>query len=323
MPLLLFVVALVIASLPLSLYANGTEDSPRCNGHEELCGRPFNQVVFAATHNSMSNSDDGWVWPFQDHGIRRQLDDGIRMLLIDTHPWESAADLQRVRQGVPAANRAQFDAAVAKDTPRPGDYLCHMICALGNEPLSTGLGDVRGFLESNPNEVMGIFFQDAVSASETAAQFDAAGLTKYVYTHPDGAPWPTLGEMIRDGQRLFVMAEVSGPPPGWYHQGWKVAQDTSFAVNDASKFDCALNRGAAQNPLFLLNNWVARPVPTREDAAQVNSYSFLLHRARACWHERGQRPNFIAVNFYDIGDVFQVVDALNRVRDNTLVGYAP
>src|SRR5687768_7981316 len=30
----------------------------RCNGHAALCDRRFDEVVFPATHNSMSNADD-------------------------------------------------------------------------------------------------------------------------------------------------------------------------------------------------------------------------------------------------------------------------
>lgn len=270
----------------------------------------------------MSNADDGWVWPFQDHGIRRQLDDGIRVLLIDTHSWETEADVAAARKRVAPANLPAFDAAVKNDAPRPGAYLCHGLCALGNEPLTTGLGDIRGFLQSHPNEVVGIFFQDAIPASTTAAAFDQAGLTPYVYTHPAGTPWPTLGAMIRSGHRLFVLAEVGGAPPAWYEHGWSVAQDTSYAVTDITKFNCALNRGKADNPFFLLNNWIARGVPSRTEAAQVNSFGFLFRRARECTRERGQMPNFVAVNFYDVGDVFRVVDVLNRVRSVPLPGYA-
>jgi hypothetical protein len=314
-------IVLGVALLPASLYASGTDNSPICNGHAELCGRRLNEVAFAATHNSMSNSDAGWLWPFQAHGIRRQLNDGIRMLLVDTHTWEDAAQVAEVRSRVPKANLAPFDAAVANDAPRSGAFLCHVICALGNQPLGTALRDIQGFLATHPDEVMGIFFQDGVPASVTAAAFDDAGLTRYVYTHPAGAAWPTLGEMIRSGKRLFVLAEVGGAPPDWYEQGWTVAQDTSFNVTDPSKFDCALNRGKASNPFLLLNHWVARAVPSRDDAASVNAFGFLMKRARLCWAERGQIPNFIAVNFYDVGDVFRVVDALNRVHTAPRSGY--
>jgi hypothetical protein len=48
----------------------------------------------------------------------------------------------------------------------------------------------------------------------------------------------------------------------------------------------------------------------------VNDFQFLLDRAQECAEERGQIPNFVAVNFYLIGDVVDVVDELNGVRDS-------
>lgn len=34
-----------------------------CNGHAALCDRRLDQVAFAATHNAMSNAEDGWLAP--------------------------------------------------------------------------------------------------------------------------------------------------------------------------------------------------------------------------------------------------------------------
>jgi len=43
----------------------------------------------------------------------------------------------------------------------------------------------------------------------------------------------------------------------------------------------------------------------------VNAYAPLLARARACQRVRGQRVNLLAVDFYEEGDLFKVVDTLN------------
>ena len=55
--------------------------------------------------------------------------------------------------------------------------------------------------------------------------------------------------------------------------------------------------------------------PLPSDAAVLNAYDFLLGRARQCEAERGRFQNLIAVNFYEVGDVFRVVDALNGLDD--------
>ena len=55
-----------------------------CNGHRELCTRPYDEVAFPATHNSMTAADENWYLPEQPTGIVGQLDDGIRVFLIDS-----------------------------------------------------------------------------------------------------------------------------------------------------------------------------------------------------------------------------------------------
>ncbi len=57
-----------------------------CNGYAKLCDRPLDDVSFPAAHNAMSAAElPGWYAPNQRTGIQRQLDDGVRAFLIDTH----------------------------------------------------------------------------------------------------------------------------------------------------------------------------------------------------------------------------------------------
>ena len=56
-----------------------------CNGHAALCGRRFDQVALAATHNAHAVEADGFLKiamnqtrPFAD-----QLTDGVRGFLLD------------------------------------------------------------------------------------------------------------------------------------------------------------------------------------------------------------------------------------------------
>ena len=43
----------------------------------------------------------------------------------------------------------------------------------------------------------------------------------------------------------------------------------------------------------------------------MNAADVLGPRVQQCQAERGQIPNFVAVNYYNLGDVFGVVDRLN------------
>ncbi|MCP4869190.1 MAG: hypothetical protein GY898_10785 [Proteobacteria bacterium] len=230
----------------------------------------------------MSNADEGWIAPNQQFGLTRQLDDGVRGMMLDTHDY----------LGVP--------------------YLCHVNCLLGSLPLVEGLGEIVAFLEANPNEVLAIIFQDGISPETTETAFVDAGLIDFVYTH-DGGPWPTLGTMIDAGERLVVGAEASAPPPAWYHHAWDLWFDTPYSFDSVDAFSCELNRGAADNPLFLVNHWVSNPLSTEGNAEEANAYDVLLGRAETCAAEQDHLPNLLAVDHYAVGDLFAVAAVLNGV----------
>ena len=253
----------------------------RCNGYEALCDRRFDEVVFPTTHNAMSNSDDGWSGPNQVHGMMRQLQDGIRGMLFDTYSYQGST------------------------------YLCHRSCLLGNKLLVEGLREIVSFLQKNPFEVLAFVIEDHISVADTEAAFAASGLIEWVYAHDPNVPWPTLRTMIQSGRRVVVGAENAGPPPAWYHRFYDLAWDTPYTFRTASEFSCRQNRGTRTNALFLLNHWIENPLPDENLSRTANAHDLLLSRARQCQTESGKLPNFIAVNHYSVGDLFDVTRELN------------
>ncbi|NUN14070.1 MAG: hypothetical protein HUU55_10600 [Myxococcales bacterium] len=274
--------------IPDELHEDVVGDTPvdtirLCNGSESLCDTQFNEVVFAATHNAMSNETDGWLAPNQNFPMKQQLEDGIRAMLIDTYFWN---DLE---------------------------VLCHGICEIGSRPLADAFAELVLFLEENPNEVVALLIEDHLDVDKTAAVFNETGLTNLVYTHTPNTPWPTLGEMIDAGTRVVVTAENQGPPPTWYHHMWDLVFDTPYSFKSVDEFSCELNRGDAENDLFLLNHWLSTPLPTQDGAKQVNQYDVLYTRAVQCMQTYGRKPNFVAVDFYSDGNLFDVVRDLNQL----------
>lgn len=88
--------------------------------------------------------------------------------------------------------------------------MCHTSCfELNAGPLSQYLAPVKAFLDGNPDEVVSLLLTngDAISVTDFAGVFEAAGLKEYVFT-PSGTlaldQWPTLQTMIDDGTRLVV-----------------------------------------------------------------------------------------------------------------------
>lgn len=259
-----------------------------CNGHAELCDRRYDQVVFPATHNSHSAREYGYsLNANQISGFTKQLEDGIRCMLIDVYPGSGEG----------------------------GTVFCHGICSLGETPHLSGLAEIKTFLDAHPNEVLTLIYEDHVDASVIVADLGVAGLADLAFTHVAGSAWPTLGDMIDAGTRLVVTAENGGPPPAWFHHVWDVAFDTPYTFHDQSEFSCKLNRGSATNDLFLLNHWLSTTppleLPTEDGAKLVNQKDVLGARAAQCGKEAGHYTNFVAVDFYEDGDLFEVVDQLN------------
>jgi hypothetical protein len=307
-------------------------DDETCNGYAALCNRAYDDVAFPATHNSMSAADEGWFFAEQPDGIVAQLDHGIRTLLIDS--WygqrtqrrgiiantddSRAAALEEAATsfGKPAVESALRVRDALNLTPRgPVEpYLCHALCELGATKWLPVMKQVRDWMAGHPREVVTFIVQDTVTPADTAEVFRQAGLLPYVYTPAAGdRAWPTLGQMIESGQRLVVMMEEhgGGTTYPWLLPAFQVTQDTPYLFRRATQFNCDPNRGPSDAPLFLLNHWITDKRREVSNAAEVNARDVLLPRAEECQAERGLLPNFIAVDFYDRGDLFGVVDTLN------------
>jgi hypothetical protein len=255
-----------------------------CNGHVELCGRRLDEVTLPATHNSFSATDEGFSALNANHhqGIGAQLEAGVRGFLLD----------------------------VTLDGDETA--LCHGPCFLGSTPHAEVLTILADFLDAHPREVIVIIYQDDVEPARIEADFSDAGLDSQVFVW-DGGPMPTLAAMIDAGTRLVITAEEKGPPPPWYQHAWDVFWDTPYTFHSQAEFSCAQNRGSLDNPLFLINHWVSTDadLPSEADAAADNTYAVLFARADGCRAETGRQPTLLAIDFWETGDLFAVVDALN------------
>ena len=286
-----------------------------CNGSEALCGRRFDQVAYATTHNAMAARFEPYLYsPIisnQCSGVPTQLEQGIRSLMLDIHwyqpPEAEAADL----------------------------YLCHSECAFGHQLLTEGLGEIRDFLAARPAEVISFIIETDADTNDMEAEirdaFAASGLVDYAHVQTPGTPWPTLGEMVAANQRLVVLTDdasphtgcgASGTPCPWYHYLWsQLAFETHFSYSRPSNFSCADNRGNPGNDLFILNHFLTNNIGAPNFARQVNFDPLLSSRARECWAFQDHIPNFVTVDFYEIGSVLRTTNLLNYLWGQT--GGAP
>lgn len=257
----------------------------RCNGFEELCDRKLFEVLLPGTHNAMSNEADEFIGPNQTHGLRRQLDDGIRAMLLDTYRNDD------------------------------GLVFCHGDCVFGSSDAVAKLAEVRTFLDEHPHEVFVIIFEDHISVDDTVELLAVSGLDELLWVPPaDAAEWPTLREMIEQNERVLVSLESGDEGPPYLTAAWDIFFDTPYSFEYVEEFSCRVNRGDDTNPLYLVNHWVGRPLTLPFLAEEANTYEVLAERLQTCGAERDRMPNVLAVDFYEIGDLFEVVEVFNGVR---------
>jgi hypothetical protein len=218
----------------------------------------------------------------------------------------------------------------------PDLYLCHSACDFGSQLLTDGLTGIRQFLDARPGEVIAFIIETNADTGAMEAEirdaFAASGLVDYAHAQTAGTPWPTLGAMVAANQRLVVLTDDSSPHSGcdasgtpcpWYHYLWsQLAFETHYSYSQPQNFSCVDNRGTPGNDLFILNHFLTNNTGAPSYAQQVNHDFLLSRRARDCWAYQQRIPNFVTVDFYEIGAVLRITNLLNYLW-GSLGGAAP
>ncbi len=264
----------------------------QCNGSLDLCSKQYNEVAYLTTHNAFNSDQDGLLFPNQTYNIASQLNDGVRGLMIDVY------DLF----GTPTAY--------------------HSIFALGTIPLSDILNDIKTFLDNNPNEVITIILECYVTANDIEDEITQSGLSNYLYTH--NTVWPTLQNMIDNDNRLVIFSDVddASSSQDWYHYVWEYAVETHYSVGNINDFTCDFNRGDPLNDLFIFNHFVTDATlgyGLYTESNDVNANPFFINRALECQNQTNKFPNFVTVDYYELGDGLAVVDQLNGVTSTSSI----
>jgi len=263
----------------------------QCNGSIDLCSKQYNEVAYLTTHNAFNSDEDGLLFPNQSYNIASQLNDGIRGLMIDVYN----------HFGTPTAY--------------------HSLFMLGTIPLSDIFNDIKTFLDNNPNEVVTIILECYVTANDIEDEINQSGLSNYLYTH--NTAWPTLQSMIDNDNRLVIFSDVddAGSSQNWYHYIWDYAVETHYSVGTINDFTCDFNRGDPLNDLFIFNHFVTDAnlgYGLYTESNDVNANPFFIARVLNCQNQTNKFPNFVTVDYYELGDGLAVVDELNNLTTSTI-----
>ena len=264
------------------------DEKIKCNGSEALCNKKYDEVTYVTTHNAFNHGGGGsvnYTFPNQQFNLTKQMQDGVRALMLDVYDVDGQATVY------------------------------HGFQFTGSEPFVNNLYEIRNFLRDNPHEIITIILECYVPFSMIKDEILTAGLYSYLYTKKPNDDWSTLKEMISTNKRLVILSdENDAVKEDWYHYVWHHAVETPFSINDVSEFDCSLNRGNINNDLFILNHFATTEIGTGDlnRSRQANAAPFLLNRALQCEQEVGKRVNFLTVDFYAEGSVFEAAEFLNN-----------
>tara|TARA_B100000902_G_C27301409_1_gene913035 strand:+ start:1242 stop:2228 length:987 start_codon:yes stop_codon:yes gene_type:complete len=260
----------------------------QCNGSYLLCHKRYNEVAYLTTHNSFNSTAGNFSFPNQTYNILDQLNSGVRALMIDVYD----------------------------DSGTPVVY--HSFPLLGSINLLDIFIDIKYFLDHNPNEILTIIFESYTDANSIENEINSSGLDSYLYSKDSSSLWSTLENMINSNERLIIFSDVDDASfnQSWYHYIWDYAVETHFSVANINDFNCDYNRGDSLNDLFIFNHFLTDAMfgyGLYSESAIVNTDSFFLNRVLNCQSQKSKFPNFLTVDFFELGDCMSVTEQINSL----------
>ncbi len=270
--------------LTLIISLNGSAQS---NSNRALSDKKFNEICFLTSHNAYNSVEDNYLFPNQNIDLKNQLNLGVRAIMIDV--YEVLGNL----------------------------LVYHGFPFLGYKPASHSFDIIKTFLDENPKDVITIIFESYASESLIEQELKKSGLFQYIYFHNPENIWLKIDDMIEKNQRLVVFADKKSEKIEnfWYLYMWDYAFETNFAVHNENEFNFKHLRGKPENEFFILNHFITQRklgFGKPKAAKSVNSASFINHRLKDALMYYGRVPNFLVLDFVEIGNGIEVVEMMNQ-----------
>jgi chitinase len=283
----------------------------------------FDEYTWLTAHNAFVNYEDArWTAPNQSYGIIKQLDNGVRGLMLDVYNFSGS-------------NFGTCVVSFTSDCVDPGIYLCHTGCnalvgatyALPRQNLKDVLNQIGDWLgqHKGSENVITIFFEDYTSPGTLADVITSSRAAKYIF-NPAGTwnverqGWPTVASMVVNETRLLLYTSKAANADTRiglaFDQNYNV--ENYWSIGDTgSNYECKtrwdsmpLNKKSTGfNRLFVMNHF--RNTPVSFTAAFDNKVSNLQDRLEKCRTAAGRLPNYVALDFIELGSGKAFVDELN------------
>jgi hypothetical protein len=297
--------------LPIALRA-ALAQTQACNNSPELCSRQYSNITHLGAHDSPFLRDSSTTWSTsgnQFYNSTVQLQAGVRLLTAQVHSENGTW------------------------------RLCHSSCDLLDAgTLSNWLGEIKDFMDENPNEVVTVLLvnSDGASASDLAGEYEAAGVDAYSYVPSSASAssttWPTLQDLIASNTRLvnFVASLDGGNAAAPYLlDEFTYVFENSYENSQLSDFSCTPDRPsglassatggrmALMNHFLYLNQAFGIQSPNIGNLTTTNApgneTGMLGLQLGKCTQEYGTQPTFVMVDFFNVGPAIEAVDAANGV----------
>lgn len=281
----------------------------------ELYSQRYSEQTFIGTHNSVAirTPENGWsISGNQYFNVSTQLQSGVRLLQAQGHSDPNGTNEIR---------------------------LCHFNCALmDGGSLYDHLSTVKQFLDDHPWEVVTLLFVNTAGPSLapwTKAYYDT-GLDLMSFIPPrykrGGTmrieDWPTISEMVTANKRLvtFLSSGANEDIAPYLLKQFDYMFETNFGIEAPDQYTCAPARPRWRDPwyvpprLALSNHFIYAKFlgfryPNASYANTTNAAGFhvgeLGEHAARCRSHYGRRPNFLLVDFFNEGSVFDVEYGMN------------
>ncbi|GBG73637.1 hypothetical protein CBR_g16980 [Chara braunii] len=261
--------------------------------------RRYDQNCYLCAHNAYAARSYGWCYYQQTSGVFKQLQAGVRALMLDV--WIKGEEVFLCHEGF---KKTQIMKPFSQPTK-----------------LSSLFLEVRQFLDSNPREVVTCFFESYVNNRDVMHRAFKEGNVEDIIFWQDSEEndvcskgWPTLQDMVDKNKRLVLFSDNrdDGIPYEWRYCTQNVygsAGTSSTTWMDARSKNYPLT---CPNTLFVLNHFPSVAVNVFEMLtrvmAKINSKDKIINHARACREackaanaQCDRIPNFVAIDLIDRG----------------------
>ncbi|KAK7178643.1 hypothetical protein PSPO01_15297 [Paraphaeosphaeria sporulosa] len=317
----MFIRSLLQVAALIPFLTSTTSAQTACNNSPSLCSRAYNNMTHLGAHDSPFLRDKSTSFSTsgnQYYNSTVQLDAGVRLLSAQVHKNSSASGSDKWR-------------------------LCHSTCELLDAgSLTNWLKEIKAWMDAdaNKNEVVTVLIvnSDDASAADIGAQFASSGIDSYAYTPPSTTvpkTWPTLQSLINNGTRLMTfvasLSETSSQYP-YLMDEFTYIFENDFENESPSNYTCTPNRpsglttSSTGGRMFLMNHFlystalfgIQQPNSTYVNVTNAETgLGALGTQLDNCTNVYGQAPQFVLVDFFNVGPAIASVDQANGVSSAT------